>query len=144
MSDDEATARLKIISSKRTPEMITDVVGLNSDRSWRVGDKRPHTIIEEKNYGWVIDSGLLKTNSMEQHVRALLERVAPYKNAIKQLSRDDSVEFSCVLYTHETPALNFNASTIDQIGQLGASLDIDLYLRDGISSAAPRDSERLG
>jgi hypothetical protein len=131
MANDEVIVRLKIASSRHTPEIITRALGLSSDRSWRVGDKRPHTIIEEKNNGWIINSGRPKATSLEEQVQALLDRVDQCKGAIKVLSRDASVEFSCVVYADTAPALNFSADIIDRLGQLGASLDIDLYLPTG-------------
>lgn len=117
--------------------MITKALGLNSDRSWRVGDKRPHTIIEEDNNGWIINSGRPKATCLEEQVQALLDRVDQCKDAIKVLSRDASVEFSCVVYADTTPALNFGAGIIGRLSELGASLDIDLYLPTGSPGARP-------
>ncbi len=104
------------------------MLGLACDKSWRIGDKRAHTIIDEKNNGWIVNSGLPKTASLEEHMQQLLQRLEPYKDRIKLLSSDDNIEFSCVIYATTMPALNFDNGIVEQLNQFGASLDIDLYV----------------
>jgi hypothetical protein len=119
--------RVKIVSKKHTPEMITEAVGIRCDWCWRCGDTRKHTIITEKDNGWVLHSGLPKTASLDEHMEALLSTVKPAKAKIRHLSLDDIVEVSCVIYSATRPALNFGSSVIRQLAEMGASLDIDLY-----------------
>ena len=127
---DETIVRLKIISNRQTPEQITDTVGLTCDKSWRIGDKRGKTIIVEKNNGWVLNSSLPKSASLEAHVENLLERLSPCAAKIQMFAEHDDVEFSCVIYAATPPALNFSKVVVQNISLLGASLDVDLYLND--------------
>jgi hypothetical protein len=128
---DETIVRLKIISCRQTPEQITDTVGVTCDKSWRIGDKRGKTIIVEKNNGWVLNSSLPKSASLEAHIQDLLERLSPYAEKIQMFAKLDHVEFSCVVYAVNVPALNFSNAVIQNISLLGASFDIDLYLIEG-------------
>src|SRR5438552_16187438 len=128
---DETIVRLKITSISRTPEQISEAAGLTCDRSWRIGDKRGKTIIVERTNGWVLNSGLAKSASLEAHIEELLERLIAHADKIRTLSEQESVELSCVVYAASPPALNFNKSVIRQLGQLGVSLDVDLYLSGG-------------
>ena len=125
---DRTIIRIHIISVGRTPEEITDFVGLSCDKSWRIGDKRGKTIIEQKNNGWILESGLAESAPLDMHIEALLQRITPYADRIRSLSSQDTVELSCVVYAAAPPALNFSSCVIGQIGELGASLDIDLYI----------------
>ena len=126
----ENIVRLRITSLSRTPEQVTEATGIPCDSSWRIGDKRAKTVIEEKKNGWVLNSALPRSESLETHVERLLERLAPHLDKIRRFSQEDSVELSCVVYAAEPPALNFSRSVIDRLSRLGASLDIDLYLMD--------------
>lgn len=128
---DETIVRLKITSSSRTPEQISGAAGIACDRSWRIGDKRGKTIILETTNGWVLNSSLPKSASLEAHIEELMERLTAHADKIRTLSEHESVEFSCVVYAASPPALNFNKSVVRQLGQLGVSLDIDLYLTGG-------------
>ncbi|MCE5311746.1 MAG: DUF4279 domain-containing protein [Nitrospiraceae bacterium] len=121
--------RLKIISDSLTPTDIQSVVGISCDKSWKIGDFRANTIINEKNNGYIVDSGLSIQASLEEHLRNLLLKVTPYSQGIKSLSDDNIVEFSCVMYLedNERPAIYFEKEIVNEINKLGASLDIDLY-----------------
>jgi hypothetical protein len=127
---EETIVRLKIVSIHRTPETVTEVLGLQCDRFWHCGDTRADTIIIEKNNGWVLHSGLPKTAPLEEHIEAILRILTPFKEKIKSLSCTDTVELSCVLYASHPPALSFGHSTINRLAELGASLDIDLYVME--------------
>jgi hypothetical protein len=61
-------------------------------------------------------------------VQELLQKVLPYAVNIKSLSSTCSIEFSCVIYTHTVPALFLEKDIVDGIAQLGAAIDIDLYI----------------
>ncbi len=125
---DEIIVRLKITSVHITPEEITEKLGISCDNSWRLGDKRKKTIIEEKENGWVLDSGLSRSASLENHIDVLLKRLSPHAVTIRLLSQKSKVELSCVCYAATPPALNFSSGIIKRLDELGASLDIDLYL----------------
>lgn len=120
--------RLKIVSEKIISEEIDALVGLKSSRSWKIGDYRGKTKIKENNNGWVLNSGLGEEESLESHIESLLKLLEPKADLIRKISDENMVEFSCAIYSKETPALNFDRSVIGQISALGASLDVDLYL----------------
>ena len=124
----ETIVRLKVLSNDQTPEMITEAIGLQCDRSWHIGDTRPHTIIKEKSHGWVIGSGLPKSTGLEEQINALLSAFGTRVDALKMLSATATVELSCVIYASAAPALNFDRSVISKLALLGADLDIDLYI----------------
>jgi len=108
--------------------MITEAVGLACDKCWHCGDKRARSIIVEKDNGWVLHSGLPKTASLDAHIEALLSKLDPFKESIRFISLADTVELSIVIYAPSPPALNFDSSIINQLTELGASMDIDLYI----------------
>jgi hypothetical protein len=123
----ETIVRLKIISGTRSPEMITEAIGLQCDKWWHYGDKREHTIIVEKNNGWVLHSGLPRTASLDEHIDALWRILEPVKAKIRCLASTELVELSCVIYSSFSPALYFECSVINRLAELGAGMDIDLY-----------------
>jgi len=120
--------RLKIISSRQTAQQITETIGLACDRSWSIGDRRGKTGYIHKNYGWVLNSNLPESTGLEEHVKKLLERLSPYEDKIRMVAELECVEFSCVIYAPESPALNFSKEVVGKISNFGAGLDVDLYL----------------
>ena len=124
----ESYVRLKILSDHINAEQITNTVGIDCDRSWSKGELRPKTQIKEKQNGWVLNSGLDKSDSLEEQIKSLLSRVNGISNKIKELSEDSIIEVSCAIYTSESPPLYFDKELVKRIEALGANLDIDLYL----------------
>ena len=125
---DEIIVRSKVTSASRTPEQISDATGILCDHSWRIGEKRGKTILVEKTNGWVLNSKMPKNAPLEAHIEELLGRLLVHANRIRALSEQETVEFSCVIYASAPPSLNFNKSVIQRVCQLGASLDMDLFL----------------
>ena len=125
---EEITVQLYIFSVLKTPEQITKIVGIPCDKSWRIGDKRGKSILTHKKNAWALCSNLSNSDSIQEQVEKLLERLSPYKNKIKKISENDNVQFSCIIHTSTSPALHFSMAIMRKICQLGASLDIDLYL----------------
>lgn len=130
----ETIVRLKVRSSTLLPDQITDVIRVPCDACWCIGDTRPNTTIKEKDNGWVLDSGLSRGTALEEQIDALLSILDSRAESIRSLSAVAELEFSCVIYAEVIPALNFDASVIDKISQLGAALDIDLYCVDSDNS----------
>ena len=125
---DEIIVRLKVTSASRTPEQISDATGILCDHSWRIGEKRGKTILVEKTNGWVLNSKMPKNAPLEAHIEELLGRLLVHADRLRALSEHETVEFSCVIYASAPPSLNFNKSFIQRVCQLGASLDVDLFL----------------
>ena len=134
--DTEIYVRLNINSETVDHEQLSSAIGMDFDTVWKAGDLRARSIILEKTNGGRIESGLPKTEPLEAHIVSLLQRVAPIADNIKSLANDNTVEFSCVIYSDEVPPLCFDRTSIDAIGMLGASLDIDLYV---LGESSPGD-----
>ncbi len=127
---EECFVQLKILSNQLLPEEIDSCVGMTSDWSWMAGDYRKNTRIIEKSNGWVLNSGLGKQEQLISHINKLLERVYPYREKLKLLSQNYTIEFSCAIYSEEAPPLYFEKGIIEQLSMIGATLDIDLYVLD--------------
>ncbi len=125
---EECFVQLKILSNLLLPKEIDSYVGVISDQSWKAGDYRKNTRITEKSNGWVLNSGLGKQERLISHINKLLERIYPYREKLKFLSQNNTIEFSCVVYSEEVPPLYFEKDIIEQLSMIGATLDIDLYV----------------
>jgi hypothetical protein len=124
----ESIVRLKILSHAYTPDCITAMLGVKCDKEWRAGDTRKHTTIVESANGWVLHSSLPRTADMDAHIDLLLQVLEPVKESIRRLSATETVELSIVIYSPSPPALRFDASIVARIAELGAGLDVDLYI----------------
>jgi hypothetical protein len=125
---EETFVRLKIRSTRRSPDEIGSELGLAADEQWQAGGFRPRTKMVAKTNGWILDSGKPRDATLDEHLEALLARLRGHEDRIRAISSSDSVEVSCVLYSIREPALNFSPELLARITELGAGLDIDLYV----------------
>ncbi len=124
----ETYVRLKILSDDLNAKQLSDRIGIDGDRVWNTGDIRPKTQIKEKRNGWLLNSGLHKSESIEEQINALLVRVREVRNIIKELANTNTIEVSCAIYASENPPLYLDKNIIIGMESLGASLDVDLYI----------------
>jgi hypothetical protein len=125
----EALARLRIFSDRLLPDAISARIGLQPSKAIAKGEYHGGKTMAAKRTEWQLDSGLERSESLDQHVSSLLRRLNSYGEAIRSLATSDcEVTFSCVVYADEAPALYFEPDWILSVGKLGAALDIDLYL----------------
>jgi len=120
---------LGVFSTSLTPTEIDTILGIKCDESWLKGDFRKGTKLRESKNGWIMNSRLSEYEPVEDHVRALLDRISPYIRNFKSVLDSAHVELSVAVYMYSdrTPVLNFDKATLSNLCELGASLDIDLY-----------------
>lgn len=129
-AETETIVRLKIRSCSQTAGTITQTLRIEPDRAWSIGDLRPHTTIAEPDHGWVRHSGLPRNATLAEHIEELLKTLRPASESIKKLSSTEYVEVSVVIYAASCPTLHIEPLLLQQMSDLGAALDIDLYIAD--------------
>ncbi len=115
---------------------ITAKVGLEPTKVWIAGEPRAQgvTITNEEN-GWAIILSDEDATDAEPIVLRLLSVLDSGKEAIRELSAAYHIEIGCVVRAVDfVPALHFEHDTLNQIAELGAALDIDLYCLTGDGS----------
>jgi hypothetical protein len=127
---DRAYVRLRLMSKTLTPEQVTQRLGMEPDHSWHAGDVRPHTTLIEREHGWELRAHLPQTARLEDQIDDLLSRLPTGLCERIKLLGLDGVQLSCAVYSTSVPSLNFSFSTLRILCDLGASLDLDLYVTE--------------
>jgi hypothetical protein len=139
MMREQTSVRFKITSPTLTAAEIQTRTGLVPDETWKVGDARGHFGNVEKQHGFVLDSKAPIQNSLDDHVKAMLKRLAPYAQKIGALGGDVKIEFACIVQRKQAPALRFERDDLRWLGVMGARLDVDVILiSDAYSKAPPK------
>jgi hypothetical protein len=126
----ETIVRIKILSNELSPEEISRKLRQQPDRSWNKGTADPKVSRNMSKFNaWILNSGLPKDARIEDQVAALLEKVRPVGKEILEISANETVDFSCVVYSDAEPPIYFDNKTLGAIASLGANLDVDLYLQ---------------
>jgi hypothetical protein len=138
-----ARARLVFLSDELSPDDLTRLLGLASDKSWRLGELssygRPHP-----HHGWELASRLPEDRPAEEQLTDLLERLAPIAPAVASLAKNPAV-FQARLWLvrhgeNWNPGLSLSLESIRHVDALGLGLDIDIY----VGEAGKKDLPDLG
>jgi hypothetical protein len=124
---EQTTIRFKISSATLSPQDIEAKLGLKPDDFWKAGTARGAFGAVEKKHGFVVDSKLPPNRSLEEHMKEMIQRLAPYAQKIGALGAAVEVEFACTIHRERAPRLKFLRDDIRWLGVMGARLDVDVF-----------------
>ncbi len=124
---------LNILSDTKSPEEISDFLGITCDELKRKGEPIPLTNPQKlyEIHKWRINSNLDESHlDVIDHIKDLLHKIPDtITGKIKELSKDHEVYLTIGSVSHEShPYLFFEADMIQKIADMGAILDLDLYI----------------
>lgn len=126
----EVYATFTVTGSNFDPADITAKVGVQPTKTWFQGDLiSPTAKIRYQHNGWSLKSSLQGSDELGDHVKALLEQLQMGWQPLTEICADCEAEISCVIYTAgDRPAIHFDRVILDQLDQLNAAIDVDLYV----------------
>jgi len=109
--------------------VVTDVIGISPTEGWIKGDAMPNHPTAKRNHSrWVLASPLPKTESVENHVLALVLVLEQRREELGELVRRYSCEIQCALYCEgATAGVQLSPELIGRVARLGLGIDFDLY-----------------
>ena len=128
MMREQTAVRFKISSATLSAADVQARTGLAPDESWKIGDARGAFGAVEKMHGFVLESKVRGQDSLDDHIKAMLKRVAPAAQQIGALAREAVIEMSCMIHRKVAPALKFERDDLRWLGVMGARLDIDIFI----------------
>lgn len=127
----EMSVALTFTGAGFDPDGVTATLGLEPTETWRFGDRILNTRLKREHDGWSLSTGRKKEIELENQVRSILEKVQSRLNKVKSVSdeHDLDVELACVVYVaDETPSMHLDSEVVELMAELGAEIDIDLYV----------------
>ncbi|MDX2230510.1 MAG: DUF4279 domain-containing protein [Leptolyngbyaceae cyanobacterium bins.349] len=117
------------------PDEITAKTGVIPTKTWRVGDLiSPQATIRYQHNGWRLSSqrkfvDFEDADDLADHVRAVLEQLHVSWQTFVEVGAQFDSEVCCIIYTGgERPAIHFDRAILNQLSELNAELDVDLYV----------------
>jgi len=111
-------------------DAVTAVVGLAPTRTWLRGDVVPSTRAGRQTHSrWSLHSGLPTSAPLESQLSALLAKLEPVADRVREAATRFSAVLWVAIYTSEVnPVLTLSAEDAARVGALGLPLDFDIYL----------------
>jgi hypothetical protein len=125
---ESTTVRFRITSATLSAVQIKAQTGLDADETWKLGDKRGPFAVLEKVHGFVLESKAFPMSSLDEHLKAMLKRLAPSAQKIGAIAPQCVIEFVCAMTVKKVPSLRFERDDLRWLGVMGARLNIDLLL----------------
>ncbi|MDE2143255.1 MAG: DUF4279 domain-containing protein [Elusimicrobia bacterium] len=144
MMREQTSVRFKITSATLAAAEIHERTGLVPDETWKAGDARGAFANVEKMHGFVLDSKTPITESLDDHVKGMIKRLAPHAQKIGALGADAVVEFGCIIHRKVVPALRFGRDDLRWLGVMGARLDVDIFILNDALMKGPATSGLFG
>lgn len=128
MSVPNITAHLEIRDFDCDPSAITASLGVQPSQVWKKGDSIALGKGERRYSGWRLTVPPLEEIELEPYVKWLLEKI-PRQLDFSRVTAAWEAQISFTVHVDdETPAIFFSPATLTRVGELGANLDIDLYV----------------
>lgn len=122
-------ASIRIFSEQLTIDKLVELIGINCDQKKEIGQPRGKGVkVVFKENIWILNSQVDSNKTLDLHIENLLLRIEAQQENIKKLKNQCDVICQCVVEGDENPILNFSQKCIKGLEQIGAELDIDLYI----------------
>jgi hypothetical protein len=116
------------------PAEVSNLIGLQPARTWRAGDSVGRRPIKRKDDGWVIEIPREDSLDADVQVQKVLAVVEPHLADLFIVAAKYRLVsiLSVAVYVDSNdataPALHFPSDVLGKLDEMGASLDIDLYV----------------
>jgi hypothetical protein len=127
----KAHAHLTILSEELPAAEISRVLGIEPDKSWRRGERLHKSSPRQKRHGWELGSGLSDDASVNDHLGAMLGRLAPAVESLHELTSEPGVTAMLWLVEHIenwNPGLTISSDELESLARTGVELAIDIYV----------------
>ena len=131
-SREEVQATFRFVGDNVNPKMLTSRMGIQPSVAHAKGDtveKHP-----DRTYltgYWGLDSSVLSDQSLEEHLKHLLDALEPYASIIKELRKDGFFpSFFCGIFIIEAGLGTFiklEPTTLGRMADIGVPLELRVY-----------------
>jgi len=141
MQRETTNVRLRITSPTLTAADIEARLGIKADESWKIGDRTGTFGAILKDHGYALDAVALYTLKLDDHMRAMIKRIAPVAQKVGEISGEAKVEMVCTLFCRTAPPIAFTRDDIRWLAAIGASLDVEVGML--VERAQPASAETM-
>jgi hypothetical protein len=142
MAFPEIWCEFAVLGERLDPPLVTRRLALTPSHAFRAGDPIVRENGKRRTNGWVLSIGPERSLAADEQVERLIAQLKPKTAEIVGLREELGVELRiyCIVYVaDQTPNIWFKPDVVAWASQVGASIDVDLYVGD---EASLRPTER--
>lgn len=124
----QIAASLEFWDFTMSPEDLSVRLGLDATESWKQGD--PTRFVPGRRHRrnfWKLESPLPDSAPLEDHVKALLAQIKPFKDRFREVASECVFLLECSVryYTGSVPSIVFDRDVVRVLSELNATIDVD-------------------
>lgn len=121
--------KLMILGFTEQPDEMSRILGVSPSRTWTKGEPvAPGAHNRQPQNGWQLSAPVDPINAEANSAVESLLSLFPDRSAFRRLPSEAEVQLTCTVYAYgERPWLYFSRQTVSMLGEIGASLDVDIY-----------------
>lgn len=131
MEKTTVNAELVIHGDDFNPNIISNILGLQTESKWRKGDLNERKTMIRDHSSWSFEVGLEESYDISEQYMKLYEIICEKKEDIlrvlKQLNAQILLLITIFVYDECTPIISFNKDIIGLSNEMNAGIDIDMY-----------------
>ena len=131
MTDNKIFARITIASHLISPDAITARLAIEPTRSWGIKEwDTPDHKAWGKNNVWIYQIGPTPAVHAGNVLDHLVERLSDKQSELVEFSEQAFIEVGIIVYQYDTPvSINLSTTSVEFIGKIGSSIDVDYCVR---------------
>jgi len=136
----EIHSEFAFLGERLDPSVVTRRLALTPSRAFRTGDPLVREEGKRRTNGWVLSIGPERSFAADEQVDRLMRQLKPKTAEIVSLREELGVELRiyCIVYmADQTPNIWFKPDVVAWASQIGASIDVELYVGDEASLRPP-------
>jgi hypothetical protein len=127
----EIWSEFALLGERLDPPLVTRRLALTPSRAFRADDPIVAEKGKRRTNGWVLSIGPERSFAVDEQVERLIAQLKPKTAEIVGLREELGVQLRiyCVVYmADQTPNIWFKPDVVAWASQIGASIDVDLYI----------------
>lgn len=121
------SASLRIYSHSKSPDEISDALGLVFDSGWKAGESRKGSKYVHKENGWALDEYCDDAEEFMTVVESLLLRFSHRRCEVAEIGDVYRACIVCTILAPRPPGVILPLKVIDELAKARLSLGIDMY-----------------
>jgi hypothetical protein len=126
----ESDARIVLLSTDVTAEVMSERTGLLADHTWRRGE-RSQFGAAHRYHGWELASRAPRKATVDVHMEDVLGRLGPTPERLAEFLRDETRVLGQFRIVHRienwNPGFHLSSATVERLARLRLDLEIDIY-----------------
>ena len=117
------------ITGSGPSQSITEQLDIKPSKEWSEGDPWNRGHFTERFFThWSLESGLLHTEDLNEHIRAILQKVRRKRAVLLELATQYDVKITCVSYDRQSFSFELDFDLQRELTNFGIRLWFDTYV----------------